>query len=251
MKPPKKIKILFKNIFGHIWAGWALIVFIVTMLPCLVIMSRCAWLKDPKKAGWQQAVSRVWMTVFFVLTGLRRKMIQTENYQKGQNYIVVCNHNSFLDVMVTNPFLPNPSKTIAKKSMASVPLFGWIYKWGSVLVDRNSDESRRRSYLEMKKVLANGMDMLLFPEGTRNKTQQPLGKFQSGAFRLAIETGKPIIPVVIIGTKKMMPASKSFYLLPGTIELHFLPPVDPAGLTHIQLSRQIFESMWNYYEANY
>lgn len=178
-------------------------------------------------------------------------MIQKEHYQKGQNYIVVCNHNSFLDVMVTNPFLPNPSKTIAKKSMASVPLFGWIYRWGSVLVDRNSDESRRKSYLEMKKVLANGMDMLLFPEGTRNKTQQPLGKFQSGAFRLAIETGKPIIPVVILGTKKMMPASKSFYLLPGTIELHFLPPVDPTGLTHIQLSRQIFESMWNYYEANY
>jgi len=246
-----KLRKKLKDIFGHIWAGWALIVFFVTMLPCLIIMSRCIWLKDPRKAGWQQAVSRVWMTVFFALTGCRRKMIHMEHYRKDRNYIVVCNHNSFLDVMVTNPFLPGISKTIAKKSMASIPLFGWIYRWGSVLVDRTSDESKRHSYLEMKKVLDLGMDMLLFPEGTRNKTHQPLGKFQSGAFRLAIETGKPILPVVILGTKKMMPASKPFYLLPGTIELHFLPPVDPAGLTHIQLNRQIYESMWNYYEANY
>lgn len=178
-------------------------------------------------------------------------MIHEALYKKGQNYIVVCNHNSFLDVMVTNPFLPGISKTIAKKSMASIPLFGWIYRWGSVLVDRASELSRRQSYQSMKDVLALGMDMLLFPEGTRNKSGQPLGKFQSGAFRLAIETQTPIIPVVIIGTKKMMPADKSFYLLPGTIELHFLPPVTPDGLTHIQLSRQIFESMWNYYEANY
>ena len=221
------------------------------MLPALAVMIRCVWLKDPQKAGWQQAVSRVWMGVFMALTGCRRKMIHKDLYQKDQNYIVVCNHNSFLDVMVTNPFLPHASKTIAKKSMASIPLFGWIYRWGSVLVDRSSEQSRIQSYQAMKKVLAQGMDMLLFPEGTRNKTSKPLGKFQSGAFRLAVETGKPIIAVVIIGTKKMMPADKAFYFLPGTIELHFLPPVDPAGMTHIQLSRQVFESMWNYYEANY
>jgi len=178
-------------------------------------------------------------------------MVHPEFYHKDQNYIVVCNHTSFLDVMVTNPFLPNTSKTIAKKSMASVPLFGWIYKWGSVLVDRSSEHSRRQSYQDMKQVLAMGMDMLLFPEGTRNKTHAPLGKFQSGAFRLAVETQKSVIPVVIIGPKKMMPADKAFYLIPGTIELHFLPPVNPSGLTHIQLKGQIFESMWNYYEANY
>lgn len=236
---------------GRLMATWASIVFVVTMIPSLLVMVRCTWLKDPQKAGWQQAVSRVWIRVFMALTGCRLKMVHKELYDRDQNYIVVCNHNSFLDVMVTNPFLPNISKTIAKKSMAAVPLFGWIYRWGSVLVDRSSDASRRQSYQEMKNVLALGMDMLLFPEGTRNKTRDPLGKFQSGAFRLAAETQKPIIPVVIIGTKKMMPANKSFYFLPGTIELHFLPPVDPQGLTHIQLSRQIFESMWNYYEANY
>lgn len=247
MKPD----VIFKNIFARIWAAWALIVFTLTMLISLVVMSRCAWLRDPRKAAWQQAVSRVWMSVFFFLTAIRHKLVHPEQYQRDRNYIVVCNHNSFLDVMVTNPFLPNPSKTIAKKSMASIPLFGWIYQWGSVLVDRSSEESRRRSYREMKKTLTLGMDMLLFPEGTRNKTDQPLGKFQSGAFRLALETKKPIIPVVILGTKKMMPANKSFYLLPGTIELHFLPPVEATDQTHLQLNRQVYETMWNYYEANY
>ena len=240
-----------KNIVGRLMAIWAMLVFFSTMLVALLFMLPCWWLKDPKRAGHQQSVSRVWIRVFMFFTFIRLRKVHPECYDTKQNYIVVCNHNSFLDVMVTNPYLPNISKTIAKKSMASIPLFGWIYQWGSVLVDRASESSRIQSYHAMKAVLAQGMDMLLFPEGTRNKTDKPLGKFQSGAFRLAIETGKPIIPVVIIGTKQMMPADKGFYLMPGTISLHFLPPVYPEGLTHIQLSRKIYESMWNYYEANY
>lgn len=221
------------------------------MLPTLIVMSACFFLKDPARAGWQQKVSRVWMTVFLFLTGCRLEMHNRKFYQKGSNYIVVCNHNSFMDVIATNPFLPNTSKTIAKKSMANIPLFGLIYRWGSVLVDRKKESSRKQSYMDMKTVLAMGMDMVLFPEGTRNKSKAPLQPFKKGAFRLSVQSRVPIIPVVLFGTRRIMPADKGFYLMPGKIELHFLPPVDPGALTVNELSQKVFESMWNYYEANY
>lgn len=154
-----------------------------------------------------------------------------------------------MDVFVTNPFVPVLAKTIAKKSFAKVPVLGNIYSWGSVLVDRDSRRSRAESYIEMKRVLKNGMDMLLFPEGTRNKTDKPLIPFQPGAFRLATDTQKDIVPVVLFNTRKILQEDK-FYMLPGVVKIHYLPPVSPEGKNAVELQQQVFELMWNYYEAN-
>jgi len=241
---------LIKEIFARIWALWALVVFIVSMLVCFPFMLPCFFLKDPRRAALQKNVSKVWMRIFLTLTLV---FIRTKNknvFQKGKNYILVCNHNSLADVFVTNPFVPNIAKTIAKKSFSKVPLFGFIYTWGSILVDRNSTQSRSESYTEMKAVLAQGMDMLLFPEGTRNKTDKPLSNFKSGAFRLAVDTQKEIVPIVLFNTRKILPANKKFYMLPGIVEIHYLPPVNPANTTAETLKQKVFEQMWNYYEAN-
>lgn len=242
---------LFKNIFGRIWALWGLMLFVTTMVVALLFMLPCFFLKDPQRAGLQQKVSRVWMRVFLTLIGCPLKIKNKKVFEKNKNYIIVCNHNSLMDVPVTNPFMPKPTKTIAKKSFAKVPLFGWIYQWGSVLVDRNSEKSRKQSYFDMKAVLSMGMDMVLYPEGTRNKTNQPLKKFHNGAFKLAVDTQHEILPAILLNTKKILPADKFFYLMPHTIELHFLKPTSPSGFSAEELKNKIFEEMWNYYEANY
>lgn len=242
-----------KNIAGRIWAVWGLLVFLSSMLVAFMIMLPCFWLSYKKQADWQQKVSKGWMRFFLGLTGSRIRVHNRHFYDKKTNYIVVCNHRSFMDVIATNPFLPNTSKTIAKQSFAKIPLFGLIYRWGSVLVDRSSDASRKQSYVAMKEVLDQGMDMVLFPEGTRNKTSKPLGSFQNGAFRLSVQTEVPIIPVVLIGTDRILPANKLFFLWPGTIHVHYLPPVYPRPENHSTstLKSRIYELMWNYYEANY
>jgi 1-acyl-sn-glycerol-3-phosphate acyltransferase len=71
-----------------------------------------------------------------------------------------------------------------------------------VLVDRKSETSRRQSFEKMKDVLEKGMHMSVYPEGTRNRTTEPLKKFHDGAFRLATETGHDIIPAIMFNTKK-------------------------------------------------
>jgi 1-acyl-sn-glycerol-3-phosphate acyltransferase len=240
----------FLNVFARIWALWGLLLFAGTLLVAMVFYSACFFLKDPAKAKWHRQVSRGWMTVFLTLTGCPLFIKGKKNFIRGTNYIVVCNHNSLMDVPVSTPFMPRANKTIAKKSFAKVPVFGWVYKFGSVLVDRNSDASRRKSYEEMKHMLNIGLDMLIYPEGTRNRTNDPLKKFYDGAFRLAVDTGKPILPVILFHTKKVLPANKFFYMLPHKLEMHFLPAVSSTGISSDALKQKVFQLMWDHYAAN-
>lgn len=241
---------LVKEIFARIWALWAIVVFLIPMLVFVWFYLICFLLPEPKASWWHRGISRVWMTIFLNLTGCPLKVNGKQHFTKGCNYVVVCNHNSLLDVPATTPFMPAPNKTIAKKSFANVPLFGWIYRAGSVLVDRKSDRSRRESIDKMKHVLAIGLDMCIYPEGTRNRTEEPLKKFYDGAFRLAIDTKKPIIPVVLFNTRKVLPAGKIFYMLPNKLHMDILPPVSSSNITHTELKEQVFKIMWDYYEAN-
>lgn len=185
------------------------------------------------------------MKFFFVFSGVKRVIKGKENFVKGQNYVIVCNHRSFMDVPLTSPGIPGPNKTIAKAEMAKIPLFGMIYKRGSVLVDRKSEESRRTSYAKMKEVLEMGLHMCIYPEGTRNKTAEPLARFHDGAFRLASDTGKQIIPALIFNTVNVLPP-KGFSFHPQKVEMHFLPPVSVNEKSTLQLKEEVFEIMSRY-----
>jgi 1-acyl-sn-glycerol-3-phosphate acyltransferase len=241
---------IVKNILGRIFALWALLFFVITMI---IIMLIPAWLmgliKEPKRTTVFIQLSRIWMGVYLPLVGVRLKITGKQHFANNQNYVVVCNHNSFMDVPVTSPGIPGGNKTIAKIEMAKIPLFGLIYRRGSVLVDRKSEESRLKSYAYMKRVLDMGLHMCIYPEGTRNKTDLPLKEFKDGAFRLAIETKKPIIPAVLFNTKKVLPQHTTFFFWPSKIEMHFLAPIETAHLQiedAKQLKEQVFELMWKY-----
>ena len=184
------------------------------------------------------------MDFFFTFSGVRRIIKGKEHFKKGQNYVVVCNHNSFMDVPLSVTAVP-PNKTIAKVEMAKIPVFGLIYKRGSVLVDRKNEESRRNSFLKMKAVLEMGLHMCIYPEGTRNKTSQRLQRFHDGAFRLAVETKKPIIPALIFYTNIVLPR-KPLFFWPHKIEMHFLPAVAIENKTSQQIKEEVFTMMDNY-----
>jgi 1-acyl-sn-glycerol-3-phosphate acyltransferase len=241
---------LLAEIAGRVWAIWALIFFLSTMIIAFIFYVPCYLMKEPRAARWHRSVSRVWMTLYLNLIGCPLRVSGNEHFVKGQNYVVVCNHNSFMDVPVTTPFMPNANKTIAKKEFARIPIFGWIYSLGAVLVDRKSNESRKRSYDRMKAILRLGLDMVIYPEGTRNKSNQPMGVFHDGAFRLAKDCDKPIMPAVIFNTRKVLPAAKPFFVLPHILSMHFLPPVSPDGLSIPELKETVFQQMWSYYEKN-
>jgi 1-acyl-sn-glycerol-3-phosphate acyltransferase len=240
-----------KNIAGGLFTIWAGVVFIATMLIFYIPMYVTKYWEEPKRTALFINITRIWMAVFLPLSFIRLTIKGKEHFKKGENYIVVCNHNSMMDVPVSSPGIPGPNKTIAKIEMTRIPVFGMIYKRGSVLVDRNSDQSRKDSFSEMKRVLELGMHMCIYPEGTRNKTDKPLKEFHEGAFRLAVQTGKPIMPAIIFNTRIVLPFDKSFYLWPHPIAMHFLDPVYiDSNVSAVELKERIFRIMWDYIEAS-
>lgn len=237
-----------KDFPGKIFALWALIIFTITLLPAALLIWIIGIFKEPKRTEIFRRISMVWIRLFFFLSGCSLKVYGKKNFKPGQHYIVTCNHNSFMDVPVVTPFLPGANKTIAKAELAKIPLFGLIYKRGSILVDRNNKKSRQDSYRKMNEVLRIGMHMCIYPEGTRNKTEMPLKEFHDGAFRLAKETKTSIIPALIFNTKKVLPADKGFYFQPGKMELHFLPQINVnEGETFEFLKEKVHQTMTAYY----
>ena len=107
-----------KNIAGSVMAVWALMVFSFTMLVVLIPISIVGIWKEPKRTVLTHEIFQGWMKLFFVLTGVRRIYKGREHFRKGENYVVVCNHNSFMDVPLTSPGIPGANKTIAKVEMS-------------------------------------------------------------------------------------------------------------------------------------
>jgi 1-acyl-sn-glycerol-3-phosphate acyltransferase len=240
------------DVLGRIWAVWVILVFIATMLVFMIPFLLFAYpTSDPTRARRFIAYARVWMGVFLPLAGSPLTVKGREKFVKGQTYIVVCNHNGLIDVPVSSPAIPGGNKTIAKTEFAKTPIFGLLYRTGSVLVDRNNETSRRESFSKMKEVLDMGLHMCLYPEGTRNKTNEPLKAFHDGAFRLALNTGKAIIPAIIFNSRKIMPPGKAFYFRPHPLAMHFLDPVAPQpGESVESLKQRVFVLMWDYYTSH-
>ncbi len=240
---------IIKNILGGIWAVWGILSFTATLLLIVIPVSITFAIKDPNGTEVYRKITRVWMNVWLFLAGAPLKVVGEENFKKGRNYVVTCNHNSLMDVPVTTPYVPGANKTIGKKSFSKAPIFNLVYIRGTVLVDRNSDKSRRQSFEDMKSVLSAGMHMVIYPEGTRNRTNDPLKSFHDGAFKLAVDCNKDIIPTLIFNTRTVLPPQKAFFMRPKRLEMHFLPAVSSANTTPKELKQQVFKIMWDYYQA--
>lgn len=234
-----------KNIFARLWAAWGAISFLISFLIIFPFSIISFFIRDKFKSQlFFGKVSRVWMSIWLPLIGCNLRIRGINVFDSKKNYIIVFNHNALLDVPLSSPFVPGANKTIAKFSFSKIPLFGLYYSKGSILVDRSNEKSRVRSYEEMKKVLSKKMHVCIYPEGTRNKTNQLLKPFYDGAFKLAVETKKEIIPCIISGTKEAMPIQKKFYLWPTKLSLHFLPAVSAENLSAKELNKKVYEIMY-------
>lgn len=239
---------IIKEILGRVFALWAIILFIGTLIIVLIPTAITSFYEEPTRTSRFVSISRIWMRVYLFLIACPVEVKGTGHFRKDENYIVLCNHNSFMDIPLSFPAIPGANKTIAKQELARIPLFGYIYKKGTILVNRNNEGSRRKSFEAMKQILQMGMHMCIYPEGTRNKTTAPLQPFYSGAFKLAADTGKPIIPALIFNTRQVLPPGKFFYLWPGRLHIHFMSPVyiQPQD-TPQNLKQELFARMAAYY----
>lgn len=240
-----------KTLLGGIYAVYALVMFIATMLVVFIPIWIISLLPEPMRAKSLHPVFRLWMGVYMPLIFCPVFRKGKRNFKKGQQYVVVINHNSLMDIPVSSPWIPGPNKTLAKIEMSRTPLFGVIYKAGAILVDRKKEGSRRDSFAKMQEALNLGIHLCLYPEGTRNKTKEPMQPFFDGAFITAIRSQKPIMPGVIFNTGKVLPAKGLPRPMP--VHIHFLDPVFTEGLTLsdvAELKERVFQTMKEYYVSH-
>lgn len=188
---------------------------------------------------------KAWSWIFSKLNVIPYEIINRDNIKSDKAYIYASNHTSFLDIPGITMTIKGQFRPLAKKELKKIPVFGWIAQAASVIVDRSSNESRRKSMEHLKKILGLHIPVLIFPEGTQNRSKELLQPFYDGAFRIAIEAQQPIMPVVVIGAGRLMPPGK-FFIQPGKIKIVVGQEISTANLELkdvAQLKEQVREAM--------
>ncbi len=144
-------------------------------------------------------------------------------------YVVVSNHESNADPFLLS-WLPWDMRWVGKEELFKMPVLGWAFKFsGDIPLRRGDGESVRATMDACRESLANGISIMMFPEGTRSKTGELL-PFKDGAFRLAIETGVPVLPLAISGTKNCLQKG-SAKLGNADAFVRVLAPIPTTGMT--------------------
>jgi 1-acyl-sn-glycerol-3-phosphate acyltransferase len=147
---------------------------------------------------------------------------------KGTTYVIICNHQSILDILLVN-CLRYRFKWISKIENTRVPFIGWYLKMADYLtVDRGDKESKEKMMMESYNCLKDGTSIMLFPEGTRS-TDNQIGFFKRGAFQLALSANTPILPVLIDGTGGILPKHGLIFGGFHRITIKVLDPVLPES----------------------
>jgi 1-acyl-sn-glycerol-3-phosphate acyltransferase len=235
----------FKRIILSVYTAYGVFVFFVfvlTAFPYAVFLTYCM----PRKANnLFLDYCKFWSKLWVWSVGSSYKLTNYHYYDEKQNYVIISNHASTLDMFTGAISAKRNLKALAKIELKRIPMLGKMFAMVSVFIDRKSPESREAGRRICTQTLQNGYSILLFPEGSRNRSNEPLKPFYDGAFRMAIDAQKPILAYCVIGVRSMM-SMDAFLLKPGRMEFIFLPPYSTEGLTLKDLDalkQKVFEDM--------
>lgn len=161
------------------------------------------------------------------IAGVRVEVVGLEQIDSDATYIFMCNHVSNLDPPILIPKLPRRTSVLVKKELFQIPILGRAMLMADLVpVDRRNREAAVNSMREAEQVMARGLNMTVFPEGTRSRDGRLL-PFKKGPFYLAMDSAIPIVPITIVGSELLMPKGSST-IHPGMVTLKFHAPISPT-----------------------
>jgi len=169
-----------------------------------------------------------WARYLLVAAGIRWKVLGSENIPPEGGFIIVANHSSALDILLIYQIIPRPFHFLAKIEHSRTPLFGVMFGHTHIPLDRNNFIQSAKAMNKASEDLKQGIPIVIFPEGTMNKTPGTLLPFKTGAFKLASESGVPIVPVAFPDHP---------VLLPRIYEIFY--PGGGPGLSRVYIGRPI------------
>jgi 1-acyl-sn-glycerol-3-phosphate acyltransferase len=175
-----------------------------------------------------------WMLIYqaviisFVIPIWRIKVEGRKKAIPGTTYVIICNHQSILDILLVN-CLRYRFKWISKMEVMKVPILGLYLRMADyIAVDRGDKESKEKMMEESYECLKKGISIMIFPEGTRSADSE-IAFFKRGAFQLAISTNNPILPVLMDGTGGVLPKHGLIFGGFHKITIRVLDPVTPEN----------------------
>jgi 1-acyl-sn-glycerol-3-phosphate acyltransferase len=218
---PAAISVPLRFVYG-IYAALLFLAVALTALLCVLLMP---------SLRLRRGTARIAARGFFLLAGMPLRLRGIENLPAGQ-CVVVANHASYLDGVVMAAALPPRFAFVIKREMNDVPVAGLLLRRiGSEFVDRHNRHKGGTDARRVLRTAAGGHSLIFFPEGTFTP-EVGLGKFHTGAFAIAVRAACPVVPAVILGTRRNMPATRAFPR-PGPLEVRYGAPIGvlvaPAG----------------------
>ena len=181
---------------------------------------------------FHDTIVKHWSRWFLKIPPVRIEVEGIDKIDPSRRYVIASNHLSQFDIPLLFCVLPLHGRFLSKKEVFKIPLFGRAMRTiGIIEIDRASGTSSRQAINEGVKIAADrGYSLIVFPEGTRS-TDGDLLSFKKGAFRIAIDTGLPLVPIIIDGTELInSPGSKIFR--PGTARVVIGDPIETSGMTN-------------------
>ena len=174
-----------------------------------------------------RAIARGWARVLLLVLGVRVDVEGGANLPRGPA-VYAANHGSALDIPILFGYLPVDFRFIHKRSLYLVPVLGWsLWVAGHVGIDRGNPFRARKSLEAAAARIHHGTSVAVFPEGTRSPDAE-VRPFKRGSFVLALEARVPVVPVSLLGVKRVVPRGIST-LKPGRVRLVIHPPVSTEG----------------------
>jgi 1-acyl-sn-glycerol-3-phosphate acyltransferase len=175
-------------------------------------------------------IARIWSKSILFVSGLGVTVEGLANIDPSQSYIYMSNHRSNFDIPVLLGCLPIQFRWLAKAELFKIPIFGRAMRAaGYVQIDRSNRVAAFKSIDQVASKMKNGVSVMIFPEGTRSEDGD-LKPFKKGGFVMAVDTGVPIVPVILRGTRSIM-AKGSWRIKPGNVTLSIEKPIDTTHYT--------------------
>jgi len=182
-------------------------------------------------------INYFWAWGFFKLSLIPVRKIWHFEPQRNHNYILCANHFSYLDIPALGLF-PYPFKFVGKSQLAKIPVFGFMYRKIHITVNRTSFKSRGETLAKARKILNDGFNLGFFPEGgIRSKEYPVMVDFKDGAFRLAVESNTPIVPITFPNNYNILADDAIMEMKHGTCTIIYHEPIFPDGSTEADIKK--------------
>lgn len=176
------------------------------------------------------SLTQCWAWLVLRVSGIRVVVRGRDHVEPGQRYVILSNHQSHFDIPALVTSLGVPYRWVIKRELRGIPLFGYALAASrNIFIDRSDHSSAMHSIQEGVAQLPEGTGVLFFPEGTRSWDDNML-PFKKGAFIAARNSGLPILPVTVNGSRRCLPKGSAVFCS-GTIEVVIHPPIPARTVT--------------------